>query len=165
MILLDSATKFLQQRPESGSISMDRLEELKKKYSSVLDVIKQKRVRLSHLHVQDNKLFMQGAAPSEQIKNDIWNQIKSVDSSYSDLSCDLTVDPSLAPPAAQAAAAAGNAAPSTRTYKVQSGDTLSKIAKEFYGDASKYQRIFEANRDKLENPDKIRAGQELVIPS
>ena len=145
---------------------MDRLEELKKKYQSVLDLISQKGVRLTHQHVQDNKLFLQGAAPSEQIKNDIWNQIKSVDSSYSDLTVDLSVDTSLAPPAAAAAAAAtGGDAASTRTYKVQPGDTLSKIAKQFYGDANKYQRIFEANQDKLESPDKIRAGQDLVIPA
>ena len=144
---------------------MDRLEELKNKYRSVLDMMSQKGVSLAHVHVQDNKLFIQGAAPSEQIKNDVWNQIKSVDSSYSDLTCDLSVDTSLAPPAAQAAAASASAASTGRTYKVQAGDTLSKIAKDFYGDANKYQRIFEANRDKLESPDKIRAGQELIIPS
>jgi LysM repeat protein len=144
---------------------MASLDELKSKYSSVLDLITQKGVRLSHLHLQDNKLFLQGAAPSEDIKNEIWNQIKAVDASYSDLTCDLTVDPSLAPPQAQAAAAAANAASATRTYKVQPGDTLSKISKEFYGDANKYQRIFEANRDKLDSPDKIRVGQDLVIPN
>lgn len=146
---------------------MDRLEELKAKYRSVLDLIKQKGVHLTHVHVQDNKLFVQGAAPSEQIKNDIWNQIKSVDPSYSDLTCDLTIDPSLPQPAAASAAASAGSGNSggQRTYKVQAGDTLSKIAKDVYGDANKYQRIFEANRDKLENPDKIRPGQELVIPA
>jgi nucleoid-associated protein YgaU len=143
---------------------MDRLEELKNKYRSVLDMISQKGVRLSHVHVQNDKLFIQGAAPSEQIKNDVWNQIKAVDSSYSDLTCDLTVDASLAPPATQAAAASAGAGSGGRTYKVQAGDTLSKIAKEFYGDANKYPRIFDANRDKLESPDKIRPGQELTIP-
>src|SRR6476661_8757167 len=101
---------------------MDRLEELKNKYRSVLDMMSQKGVSLAHVHVQDNKLFIQGAAPSEQIKNDVWNQIKSVDSSYSDLTCDLSVDPSLAPPAAQAAAASASAASTGRTYKVQAGD-------------------------------------------
>lgn len=143
---------------------MDRLEELKNKYRAALDTIQQKGVRLTHLHVQDNKLFMQGAAPSEQAKNDVWNQIKAADASYSDLTCDLTVDPSIAPQSQAAAASAGGAS-STRTYKVQSGDTLSKIAKEFYGNANDYNRIFEANRDKLQSPDKIQAGQELVIPS
>ena len=148
---------------------MDRLDELKSKYKPALDVIQQKGVRLSHLHVQDNKLFMQGAAPSEQAKNDVWNAIKGVDSSYQDLTCDLTVDTSLPQPAQAQAAAAGSASAGTsggaRTYKVQPGDSLSKIAKEFYGNANDYQKIFEANRDKLSDPDKVRAGQELVIPT
>ncbi len=141
---------------------MDQLEELKSKYNSVLELIKQKGVHLTHLHVQQNKLFIQGTAPSETIKNDIWNQIKAVDSSYSDLTCDLTIDSSLPQPQAAPAPAASSG---SRTYTVQPGDTLSKISKDFYGDANKYQHIFEANRDKLENPDKIRVGQELVIPA
>ncbi|MGI8961567.1 MAG: LysM peptidoglycan-binding domain-containing protein [Bryobacteraceae bacterium] len=145
---------------------MHRLEQLKSKYNSVLDFIKQNGVHLAHLHVQDNKLFIQGAAPSEQIKNEVWNRIKAVDSSYSDLTCDLTVDSSLPQPqAAKSAAASANASSSDRTYKVQPGDTLSKIAQQFYGNANDYNRIFAANRDKLESADKIQAGQELVIPS
>jgi nucleoid-associated protein YgaU len=50
------------------------------------------------------------------------------------------------------------------SYTVQAGDTLSKLAKEFYGDDSQYKRIFEANRDKLKDADSIRVGQELIIP-
>jgi cell envelope opacity-associated protein A len=145
---------------------MDQLEQLKNKYNSVLEFIKQNGVRVTHLHVEDNKLFIQGAAPSEEIKNQVWNRIKAVDSSYSDLTCDLTVDTALPQPqATHAAAASANASASGRTYKVQPGDTLSKIAKEFYGNPNDYNRIFAANRDKLESPDKIRAGQDLVIPS
>jgi len=144
---------------------MDRLEELKKKYQAALTTIQQKGVRLTHLHVQDNKLFIQGAAPSEEAKNEVWNQIKAVDATYRDLTCDLTVDPSLAPAQAQAAAASTGGTSTTRTYTVQPGDTLSKIAKEIYGNPSSYSRIFEANRDKLESPDKISPGQQLTIPS
>lgn len=143
---------------------MDRLEELKNKYNSVLQVIQQQGVRLTHLHVQDNKLFLRGAAPSQDVKNNVWNQIKAVDASLSDITCDLTVDPAVAPPKAAAAAAPASAT-SSRTYKVQAGDTLSKIAKQFYGNANDYNRIFDANRDKLDNPDKIQVGQELIIPS
>lgn len=142
---------------------MDRLEELKTKYRSALDTIQQKGVRLTHLHVQDNKLFIQGVAPSEAAKNDVWNQIKAADSSYSDLTCDLQVDPSIAPP--QAAAAAAGSGSSSQTYTVQPGDTLSKIAKQFYGNANDYNRIFEANRDKLKDPNQIQVGQQLTIPS
>lgn len=49
-------------------------------------------------------------------------------------------------------------------YTVKSGDTLSKIAKEVYGDANKYPKIFEANKPMLTDPDKIYPGQVLYIP-
>lgn len=144
---------------------MDRLEELKNKYRAAFDVIHDKGVRLTHVHIQDNKLFVQGAAPSEEAKNEVWNQIKAVDPSYSDIICDLTVDPSLAPARSQAAAASAGGESRSQTYKVQPGDTLSKIAQRFYGNANDYNRIFEANRDKLQDPDKIQAGQTLTIPA
>ncbi len=51
-----------------------------------------------------------------------------------------------------------------RTYTVASGDTLSKIAKQFYNDGNQWQRIFDANRDILSNPDRISPGQHLRIP-
>jgi hypothetical protein len=51
-----------------------------------------------------------------------------------------------------------------RTYTVVAGDSLSKIAKREYGDASKWHRIFEANRDKIQNPDLIHPGQVLNLP-
>ena len=51
-----------------------------------------------------------------------------------------------------------------RTYTVKSGDTLSKIAKAQYGDASEWKKIHEANRSKIPNPDLIHPGDELVIP-
>lgn len=60
--------------------------------------------------------------------------------------------------------AAGDAPP-TRTYTVLAGDNLSKIAKQFYGDANQWKRIFEANRDIIKNPDLIKPGQILKIPA
>jgi nucleoid-associated protein YgaU len=56
------------------------------------------------------------------------------------------------------------AAAAGRTYTVQPGDTLWKISQEMYGNGSRYMKIFEANTDKLKNPDRIFPGQELVIP-
>ena len=50
-------------------------------------------------------------------------------------------------------------------YTVADGDNLSKIAKKFYGDSKQWRRIFEANKDKIENPDLIYPGQELKIPN
>ena len=52
-----------------------------------------------------------------------------------------------------------------QTYTVEKGDTLSHIAKQFYGKASKWNAIFEANRDQLDDPDKIQPGQILKIPT
>jgi nucleoid-associated protein YgaU len=54
--------------------------------------------------------------------------------------------------------------PESQWHTVVSGDTLSKIAKKFYGDANKYQGIFEANKPMLKHPDKIYPGQMLRIP-
>jgi nucleoid-associated protein YgaU len=56
------------------------------------------------------------------------------------------------------------AAPAEQTYTVVAGDSLSKIAKHLYGDANQWRRIFEANRDQIENPDLIKPGQKLKIP-
>ncbi len=131
---------------------MDRFEELKSKYSSALKVLERKGFRMHNLHLQDNKLFVKASAGTQELKNLVWGEIKSVDPAYADLACDINVDPSVAPP------------PEPRTYKVQSGDTLSKMAKQFYGDANKYMRIFEANKDQLTDPNKIRVGQVLKIP-
>jgi len=66
-----------------------------------------------------------------------------------------------------AAAPAGDAAEKARTdrtYTVQGGDSLSKIAKKFYGDANSWKRIFEANKDVVKNPDLIQPGWKLRIP-
>jgi len=51
------------------------------------------------------------------------------------------------------------------TYTVKSGDSLSKIAKHVYGDADKWHAIYEANRDKIKNPDLIHPGEVLTLPS
>jgi LysM repeat protein len=133
---------------------MAALEQLKQKYASVLDLIKRRNVRLDHLHVEGDKLVLQGAAPNQDVKNEVWNAIKAVDPGFSDLSCDISVDSSLPAPAAEA-----------RKYTVQAGDSLSKIAKQFYGDANQYMKIFEANKDQLSDPDKIQPGQDLNIPA
>jgi nucleoid-associated protein YgaU len=133
---------------------MADLEQLKTKYGSVLNAIQQSGVHLTHVHIQDNKLYVEGAAPSEAVKNKIWDQVKLVDPTYSDLTLNLTVDPSLAPAAA-----------AQKTYTVAAGDSLSKIAKQFYGNANEYMKIFNANKDKLTDPNVIKPGQELVIPN
>ena len=81
---------------------------------------------------------------------------------------EMVVEPpaAAASPAAASGSSGGSAeAPSqSEFYTVAKGDTLSKIAKQFYGDANKYNAIFEANRPMLEHPDRIYPGQMLRIP-
>jgi len=134
---------------------MERLDELKEKYQSVLNLIPTKGVVLSHLHVQDDKLFMQGACPSQDIKNDVWNQIKAVDESYADLTCDLSVDESLPQPA-----------PEEQHYTVKAGDSLWKIAQDNLGNGALFPKIIEANPGRLKDANSvIHPGDILVLPA
>ena len=138
----------------------DRFAELKAKYQSVMNFIQQQpNTQLQNVNMEGDKLLIRANAPSQEVKNKIWDQIKLVDPSFSDLIADIQ-----APAAAAAAAAAGGATSGARTYTVKPGDSLSKISQEFYGHANQYMKIFEANKDKLADPDKVRAGMQLVIP-
>jgi len=144
-----------------------RFEQLKQKYQSVQNAMAQYQVRLENLNMQGDKLYMRAEAPSQDAKNRVWDQVKMVDPTYSDLTCDITVNQSAQQteaPKTQTAGASASGGQSTRTYTVQSRDTLSKISKQFYGNANQYMKIFEANRDRLSNPDRIQPGQELKIP-
>ena len=142
-----------------------KLEQLKQKYQPVLNLMNQLQVRLSHVNMQNDKLFLQGEAPSQEVKNRVWDQIKLIDASYSDLTCDLTVNSSAAKGQPQTmTAGASVSGGSGRRYTVKAGDSLSKISKEFYGNPSEYMKIFEANRGVLSDPNKLQPGQELVIP-
>jgi nucleoid-associated protein YgaU len=72
-----------------------------------------------------------------------------------------TFTPTPPPDAGQTTGTSG----SEQSYTVVAGDSLSKIARHFYGDANKWPRIHEANRDQIKNPDLIHPGQKLKIPS
>lgn len=149
-----------QQQPNADQ----RFNELKGKYQTVLNSINQEQVQLQNLHVQDNKLFIRGVAPSEDAKNRVWDQIKLVDQNYdNDLIADISVDESRAQSRGMAAAAGGGGG-GGQTYTVQPGDTLSKISKRFYGNPHEYMKIFYANQGTLNDPDRINVGQELTIP-
>jgi nucleoid-associated protein YgaU len=145
-----------QQQPNA----QQRFDELRGKYQSVLATADQQRIQFHHLHVQDDKLYIKGTAPSEEAKNRFWDQIKLVNPSADDITADIGVDASRAQ-----GAAVGGGGRGGETYTVKAGDTLSKISKQFYGDSNEYMRIFYANRDKLNDPDKIQVGQELHIPA
>jgi LysM domain len=139
----------------------DRFAELKAKYQSAMNFIQQQpNTQLQNVNMEGDKLLIRASAPSQEVKNKIWDQIKLVDPSSSDLIADIQAPAA----AAAAAAAAGGSTSGARTYTVKPGDSLSKISQEFYGHANQYMKIFEANKDKLADPDKVRAGMQLVIP-
>ncbi|MCL4783130.1 MAG: LysM peptidoglycan-binding domain-containing protein [Bryobacterales bacterium] len=133
---------------------MDRLDTLKLKYQSVINAAKQMGVRLTNVHVENDKLLIRGAAPSDEVKNRVWDQIKLVDATYSDLTADISVDPSLAPPP-----------PTQKTYTVVKGDSLWKIAQNQLGKGSLYPKIIEANPGQLKDENTvIHPGDVLIIP-
>jgi nucleoid-associated protein YgaU len=105
---------------------------------------------------KDGKLYFVGTVKSDGEANEIWNAIKTIPSWREDIVADIKV----VAPAGGAAAAAGSA----KTYTVKAGDTLSGIAKAQLGNANAYMKIFEANRDQLSDPDKIKPGQVLKLP-
>jgi nucleoid-associated protein YgaU len=139
-----------------------QLGQLKQKYQPALNLMKQLGVQLQNVNMDGNKLFIRGAAPSNEIKNKVWDQVKLIDSGYSDLILDISV--SQQAPATMSAGASVSGGENQRRYTVKSGDTLSKISSQFYGNANQYMKIFEANRNILQDPNKINPGQELVIP-
>jgi nucleoid-associated protein YgaU len=124
---------------------MASFNDLKSKYSAVLDKAHEVGMTVQNLHMEGEKILIRGVVPTDYAKNQLWDAVKRIDPSVSDAIIDVNVQPGL-------------------TYKVVSGDTLSKIAKRFYGDSGAYQKIFEANRDQLSDPNKINVGQELRLP-
>jgi len=100
---------------------------------------------------RDGKLYFKGMVKNQDEVNKIWDAIKTVPDWRNDVVAEVTIDPS-----AKALAA---------SYTVKAGDTLSKIAKEQLGNANAYMKIFEANKDQLSDPDKIKPGQVLKIPA
>ena len=146
-----------QSEQQQGA--QQRFNELKQKYQTVLTTADNEKIQFLNLHVESNKLLIRGIAPSDDAKNKFWDQVKLVNPNADDITADISVDASRA-----VGAAAGGGQGSGQTYEVKGGDNLSKISKQFYGDANEYMRIFYANRDKLNDPDKIQVGQKLVIP-
>ena len=108
---------------------------------------------------KDGKLHFVGSVKTEEDKNELWNAIKTIPEWKNDVVADIKVTGGGASGGGSAPAAAA-----AKTYTVKAGDTLSRIAKEHYGDANKYTKIFDANKDQLKDPDVIKPGQVLKIP-
>lgn len=126
---------------------------LREKYAYAVQTAKNLRFDGS-AQEQDGKLHFSGTVSSQEDANKIWDAIKTIPDWQKDVQADIKVNP-----------AAAQKATSEKTYTVKAGDTLSKIAKQQLGDADAYHDIFNANRDQLTDPDKIKPGQVLKIPS
>src|SRR5579863_5468274 len=109
-----------------------RFEQLKTKYQSVLNFMQAQNVRLENLNMADNKLYVRAEAPSQDVKNKVWDQIKLVDPTFSDLTADIDAPAAAAAAAASASASTGGTSSAARRYTVQPGDSLSKISRQFY---------------------------------
>jgi nucleoid-associated protein YgaU len=133
---------------------------LRDKYTHAIQVAKGFRMEGS-ADERDGKLYFHGTVNSQEEANKIWDAIKTVPDWRNDIVGDIKVSPK----AAAGAASSATGGTGATTYTVKAGDTLSKIAKEHLGNANAYTAIFEANRDQLTDPDKIKPGQVLKIPA
>jgi LysM repeat protein len=140
---------------------------LRDKYSQAVMTAKQLGMEGS-AEERDGKLHFNGTVKSEDEKNKIWNALKTVPDWQKDVMADIRVKPGAQQQPAGQAQSMPQPTPakaSMKTYTVQSGDTLSEIAKRELGSANKYMEIFNANRDLLNDPNKIQPGQVLKIPA
>ncbi len=121
---------------------------LQEKYQTLLELAKQNGTSYE-LSEGDGVLHVTGTAPSEEAKQQLWDEYNRIDPDYrgGDLMLNVSVG--------------GESGGGSHTYTVVSGDSLSKIG-EKYGVS--WQKIYEANQDILKDPDKIFPGQELKIP-
>ncbi len=132
---------------------------LREKYNHAIQTAKGFRMEGS-ADERDGKLHFHGTVKNQEESNKIWDAIKTVPDWRNDVIGDIKVAAGATGGGAASAAGAG-----ATSYTVKSGDTLSKIAKDHLGDANAYNAIFEANRDQLSDPDKIKPGQVLKIPA
>jgi len=123
---------------------------IKDKYKAVLELGEELQIKGGDVREEDGTLLIKGEASTPYEKNILWDKIKEIGGeSPSDLKANITVaDDSV-----------------YHRHMVESGESLSLIAKHYYGDPMKYRKIFEANSDLLDNPDLIHPGQELIIPN
>ena len=123
---------------------------VKSKYQAVLELGESLGIQGGDVWEESGILKVKGEAKTQYEKDIIWDKIKEIGGqSPEDIKANITVaDTSV-----------------YHRHVVQSGESLSKIAKHYYGDPMKYKQIFEANNTVLKNPDLIYPDQELVIPN
>ena len=128
---------------------------LRDKYSYAIQTAKELRMQGS-ADEREGKLYFHGTVGTDTEVNKIWDAIKTIPDWRNDIVGDIKATGVASAPAATTTAES--------TYTVKAGDTLSKIAKEKLGDANAYMEIFNANKDQLSDPNKIKPGQVLKMP-
>jgi LysM repeat protein len=143
---------------------------MEKKVNEALDKLRARfpGTRIS-ASVDDKVVTLQGEAPDLGTKQQImtaFNEMVKTDNTINQISIpqQATSNPAAGVPGNFAPGSGVAGAGAQRIHEVVGGDTLSGLAKTYYGNASQYMRIFEANRDVLDDPDKIKVGQKLKIP-
>jgi len=121
---------------------------LRDKYSEVVTAANAAGVTNLQVREQDNVLYIDGVAPSNDVKQKLWDLYGKIDPDYR--SGDVIMNISVA-----------NGNGGTREYTVVKGDSLSKIGKQL---GVKWKDIYEANKDKIKDPDHIEPGWKLKIP-
>ena len=124
---------------------------LMEKYQSLIDMANQLGISGLNVVESDGVLKVDGVAGSAEAKQQLWDEYGRLDPDFR--SGDVVMN--ISAPEGSSSSGGGS------TYTVQSGDSLSKIGSQY---GVSWQKIFEANRDKLDDPDKIQPGQELTIP-
>jgi len=126
---------------------------LMEKYQSLIDMANQLGVSGLNVVESDGVLKVDGVAGTAEAKQQLWDEYGRLDPDYR--SGDVVMNISAPEGNASSSGGAGS------TYTVKSGDSLSKIGAQL---GVSWQKIFDANRDKLDDPDEIQPGQELTIP-
>jgi len=127
---------------------MADLQQLKQKYAPVLATFQDFApygAKLDDVSLDGEQLLLKGEVPSQVVANRVWDAIKQVDPTYSDLKHQVVTN-----------------GPQEQSYTIQAGDNLSKVSKLFYGNPNQYPKIAAANN--LDNPDKIHPGQVITLP-
>jgi nucleoid-associated protein YgaU len=132
---------------------------LRDKYSYAIQTAKDLRMQGS-AEEHEGKLIFKGTTQTQDEANKIWDAIKTIPDWKNEIVADIKATGG----AAASGAGAGSGGGAAQTYTVKAGDTLSKIAKDHLGNANAYMQIFDANKDQLSDPDKIKPGQVLKMP-
>lgn len=123
---------------------------LQNKYKAVLDLGMELNVQDGSVEEADGKLKIKGTTQTQYEKNVMWDKIKEIGG---DNPADLAADIKVA------------VTDYYHKHTVAKGESLSLIAKHYFGDPMKYTAIFDANKGTLDSPDVIHPGQELIIPN